>query len=358
MKGRSYIISTIIVLAFVLGLTQCSSSGDAENLFPEEQVLSFVPVLVPEDYQPVSLLVYNDLYVVIGYPNYEGGNALYIYDSEWNLLSSGVHIGRGPNETLYGYKDVCFREGRLYFHDLFTKERLIVDLPDFKDSYALSISKEEVDLPGWCTCFTENVKGQEVRVVSRSFLKDFDLPQRTVQLLDGDKESEWEGSPFANRELSYIMSMQPQIVFPPKGDRMALASFPGATIEIFDISDGIRRVACEQFIEPRIIPKNGSYEWQDDYVFGMDSISSDENYIYACFDGETTATEVRMDKKPLLFKNIALFDWNGHPKILYRTDYRVEKVCPAGNDVLYAVLNDGINGRFIGKAYTNSNSKR
>ena len=353
---RRRIIGTVIALALVLGLTQCSSSGDAAGMFPKEEDLSFVPVLVPEDYQPVSLLVYRDLFVVLGYPNQEGGNTLYVYDSEWNLLSSGVSVGRGPLETLYGYKNVTLRDGSVVFHDFHTKERLTVVLPDFKDSFTLAISKEPVDLPSWCTCFTENAKGQEIRVVSRSFLKDLDMPQRTVQLVDGDSVSEWEGSPFENRELSFVMSMQPQITFTPEGDRMALASFPGATIEIFDMKNGIRRIACEQFIEPRITPKNGSYEWQEDYVFGMESISSDGNYIYASFDGETTAADVRMDEKPLLFKNIALFDWDGHPKILYKTDYRVEKVCPA-NDVLYAVLNDGKIGRFIGKADISSNGK-
>lgn len=72
-------------------------------------------------------------------------------------------------------------------------------------------------------------------------------------------------------------------------------------------------------------------------MFGIERVSATEDTIYAVYDGETTWADFKADKTKMIYRNIASFDWDGNPDILYKTDYRVRSVCEL-EDKLYMIL--------------------
>lgn len=109
-----------------------------------------------------------------------------------------------------------------------------------------------------------------------------------------------------------------------------------------------------RFQEPKIVCKNGGYEYLDDYVFGFGRICASDERIYAAYDGQSTAAGYRMPpegSRPLLFGNIAVFDWLGRPIAIYRSDYRIDCICidAAESDVLFATLSDAEGRKYTGR---------
>lgn len=337
---------------FLLAMLGCENPDNGVYRTPkfrQEKKLEFELLTGELPYSPHTILECDGKIVVTGYSG-PSSETCFVYDTQGNMLRSGIMHGRGPSEVLMGYINVSSCNGRIFFHDIQTNEILSFCLSDFLDKGAVAAKKEKVDLSGWCAFFSYSPGKDLVEVISRSYMKDLDLPQRSIRFIKPDGATyEYDIAPYDDRAVSYYSTIQPRVVFSPDGKRMAIDQNVGMVLEIFSIEDGMDLVSKKKFFEPRITITEQGYSYEDNYVFSSEYLKATADRILVIYDGETTYAMSRQDEDRLLFKNIAAFDWNGEPKELYRTDYRVRNVCQVGN-MFYAILRDTQGRCFIGRA--------
>ena len=290
-------------------------------------------------YNPHKILACDGKIVVTG-NDPKSGETCFVYDTDGALVWSGVLQGRGPAETLTGYMFPVSQNGIISYYDLQSKEKLTFKLSTLLTDGISAIEKTFADLPPWTLVYTGTSDGKEIILRSRMGNNE-GTPSRTVDLrMDGILTDSFTELAFDNPEMTFITSIQAQVAISPSGKKMILCPTPGATLEIFSI-DGLKlkRLALKKYIEPKIVVKGASYEREEDYVFGIEKVSATEDTIYAVYDGETTWADFKADKTKMIYRNIASFDWDGNPDILYKTDYRVRSVCEL-EDKLYMILED------------------
>lgn len=347
--GRPFVPFALMLLSAVLLFCRCSGEeGYNEPKFkkvihPEFEVLGEELL-----YSPYRIVAGDGRIIVTG-SDPASGATCFVYDGSGALLGSGVMTGRGPAETLTGYMfPVCYGDAVTYY-DIYAKEKLSFGVSDLLQSGSSSVSKTDVDLPSWTVAFTGTPDGREVIV--RNFAGNVanGKPVRSVELMaDGESVASWDEAAFDDPAMVLVSTLQSQMAISPDGRKMVICPTPGATMELFSLEDGLDRRAVKRYIEPKIIVRGASYERQNDYVFGIERVSATDKTIYVVYDGETTWAEARDDEDLLIYRNIASFDWNGNPLVLYKTDYRVRSVCEL-SDYLYAIVEDASGRCFLAR---------
>lgn len=290
-------------------------------------------------YNPHRILACGDKIVLTG-NDPKTGETCFVYDLDGEFLWSGVLQGRGPAETLMGYMFPVSQNGSISYYDLQAKEKMTFTLSELMTEGVSAIQKTFVDLPPWTLLYTGTSDGKEIVLRSRMGNNDGTSPRSIDLRIDGELANTFTELAFDDPEMTFVTSIQTQVAISPDGKRMVLCPTPGATLEIFSIEGPeINRLALKKFIDPKIVVKGASYEREDDSVFGIERVSATDETIYAVYDGETTWEEVKADKTRMIYRNIASFDWNGKPDILYKTDYRVRSVSEQA-DRLYVILED------------------
>lgn len=298
-----------------------------------------------------DIAVLQDRILLSGYSG-PGKETFFVYDKNGRLLKSGICQGRGPGETMHGYINMAVHGETVSFTDFSQWERLSFDIGNFLSDDLLVAEKEILDRPEWGTYVEETPAGDMVRITSRSFTKDLDKPQRTVELHKRDgRMSVYEGQVYEDRKLGFYGSTNPEICYSPDGTRMAVTSSPGMIVEIFSLGDEIECTSTCRFIEPKVSFSGHSLEHADNDVFGAGDSFADNEILYIGYDGETTWKMTRGDSGAVMkmYRNIASFDWKGRPLSLYRSDYRIHRFCLDG-PVVYAVIWDGEGRSFLARA--------
>ncbi len=358
-KGMTYITDSKCALRlFVLTvmtvlLCQCSPN---EYQAPEFGTVKEMELeILSEDvfnYGPANIELSGDYILISGYSG-PTSETFYVFDKSGKLLKSGINHGRGPGETLVGYIRMSVYGDTVSYLDLTTKELLSFSLENFMSSDPLEVNTEFLDLPAWCTDAQRTSRGQMVRVISRSWKKDLDLPQRTVELEDWDGTiQKYEGQVFEDREISWNSNMAPFVAISPDGAKMAITPTLGMTVELFSLEGQFRRTGIKRFFAPDVEKVDGQLEYKDTYIYANGAVKATNTELYYAYDGETTRREMNATNDALLFKNLAVFDWEGNPKCLYKTKYRLHRFCiDESEKTVYAILGDK-EGRFhLGKGY-------
>lgn len=354
MKKTILAASAAIILA--AGLMSCSG-GDLYSApeFKHEYDLSFELVGNELMYYPYQIAVSGNWLLVFG--RTADDNTVTVYDKgTGEEHKSGIKYGRGPLESISGFRRVSVVEDTVHYHELSGNGGLSFSVADFMTRGESSCRQDSLACPQWCSYYSELPGGKTLFLVNYSYLLPDAPAVRRLSICDlSGREVHYDGSPVADREKSFCLYQQPKVAFSPDGSKVAVSTASGALLELFDISSGIRLISECRFLEPKITCKNGGYVYQDDYVFGFDRMCASDNRIYAVYDGQSTSAEQKsasVDARPLLFKNIAVFDWRGNPISIYRSNYRIDSICPDPDvsDILYAILSDADGRKYIGRA--------
>lgn len=341
---------SLLVFATVAIFAQCRH-GDEVNTFRREIPIEFEVLGEELLYAPSCIKVTDEQIVVSGFSR-NSGETFYVYDKSGNLLRSGIYYGRGPAETMSGYMRMNLYDGIVSYDDILLGDRMSFTLEDFLKEETFEVSREMMEVPSWCVYASQTPKGEEVRIISRSRTKDLDLPQRTIIVGDTEGEHvEFNEPAFEDRDISFFATLQIAVDYSPDGSKMILSSYPGMTIEILSLEDPISRTSMRRLLPPSVTVGKSGLDLNDDYVYGGGKLCTTDNFIYSAYDGETTSKDLRLNgDKCLLYKNVAVFDWEGSPQTLYKTDYRVACLCVENDSTLYAVIEDIEGKAFIGKA--------
>ncbi|MGN0201776.1 MAG: hypothetical protein ACI399_02585 [Candidatus Cryptobacteroides sp.] len=344
-----------VALAALSMMISCSG-GDGEYrapIFKQEARLDF-EILGEEFLGSPSNIVATDNYLLVSGYTRNGGPTFFVFDKNGNPVRSGINYGRGPAETISGYINMSVGGDTVQYNDIQTGWRLAFSLEEFLKDGTLEVQMETLDLPGWCTYAMQTPKGDEIRLISRSGKKDLDLPQRAILLETQSACYEYDEPAIEDREIAFFASLQRSIAYSPDWTRMVVSGVPGFILEIFSLEGGIRRTVIKRFLPPAVTLANGTYTQNDEYVFGGGNLCTTGEYIYSSYDGEHTAKEFRASgRKCLLYDKIAVFDWEGNPEVLYKSDYRIMSLSVENDTTVYACLETMDGKHFIGKASLN-----
>ena len=341
-----------VAMAALSMMISCSGGdgGYRAPIFKQEARLDF-EILGDEFFGSPSNIVATDNYLLVSGYTRNGGPTFFVFDKNGNPVRSGINSGRGPGETISGYINMFVDDDTVQYNDVQTGWRLAFSLEEVLKDGTREIQMEALDLPGWCTYAMRTPKGDEIRLISRSGKKDLDMPQRNIQLESEGATYEYTEPAIEDREIAFFASLQRSIVYSPDGTRMVVSGVPGFILEIFNLEGGIQRKTIKRFLPPAVTLENGSYTQNDEYVFGGGNLCTTEKYIYSAYDGERTAKEFRASgMNCLLYDKIAVFDWDGNPKYLYTSDYRIMSLSVENDTTVYACLETEDGKHFVGKA--------
>lgn len=342
-------LRNLIIIAIVLLLVSACSEKTAycPPEFEMERRLDFEILSDRLMFFPYSLNECEGYLVATGHSS-SGGETCFIYDKEGNLVYLSIKQGRGPAEVS-GYSRVSSYDGVIAYYDIMAKEKLSFRLSEMLEKGPGSATKEQIDVPAWCTFYYDSPNGNNIAIISRS-PQNHELPQRSI-LYKSDNGITYEhnGAVYEDRDVSWYASMQPHAAFSPDGKRMVISQNVGMVLEFYSLEDSIRLESTRRYYEPKITVNEYGYHKDPNTTYYTEGMKATEEQIFAIYDGEIPVSDINGKKNTLLFKNIASFDWNGNPLILYRTCYRVCKFCISGR-ILYAILQDPEGNYLLGKA--------
>lgn len=352
------IIAASAAIILAAGLMSCSG-GDLYSApkFKAEEEIRFELLSDELMFTPWGIKQRDTLLVVPGFST-ESQNTLFVFDKNTGeLVREGVRYGRGPGETVDGYYNVTLDGDTVRYHERSGMGNMSFSLREFVESgSSMSCTKESRMLPKWCMYYRELPEDRLLTIQSKGYQSKDTISVRSVSVEKPDgSTARYDGSPVKDPAESFVAYMQPHVTVSPSGTRLAVAAGCGAILETFDISDGIENTSVSYYIKPGIVVSNGTNSRSDDSVFGIGGMCSTDDRILCSYDGEIRYGDFRKlprEERPLIYRNIATFDWLGRPQILYRSEYRVMYLCADENDGsrIYAILSDNEGRYYIGVA--------
>lgn len=352
---KNMLIVPLIFVSAALCVSCGSHRGYAAPEFKSHKTLNLEIVSDELMFTPWGILQYDSLLLVPGFSS-ESYNTLFVYDkNSGRKIAEGIKYGRGPGEVIDGFYNITLDGPEVGYHERSGLNNLSFSIDDFMEKGAsMPYSQESVDLPKWCMYYREVPSDRFLSICSRGYLSTDSCAVRTVNLTGNDGTVfSYEGSPVHDPAESFVVYMQPFVTISPDCQKMAIATNRGAILETFDISEGLKNTATSLFLEPGVKITGNSSSRTDSSIYGFGALCSDDRYIYASYDGETSYGEIKNRRKesaPLLYRNVATFDWKGRPNVLYKTNYRVEYLCVSGGTTVYAVVRDLDGGNYIARA--------
>ncbi len=348
------ITESIIWATCLVGFASCTTEHRNKYEAPRfEEVLSASFELLTED-QPwggtSKIYKYGDvLAVVTSEPGYseKPGTWLHLFDLDGNRLSNLIAYGRGP-----------FDAGTIIRADL--KENLLYML-DYSGSKLLTVNMATVVADGYGAVDSFDIQqenrlashfvlpgGNVLRIHNPSFNEPDSLYRIQLYSQDGTLLCKDDQSPYSECDAKtrfYFEAVSSRQAISPDGRHLAIAIGAGAILEIYTIENrSVSDVVTKNFIKPELARTPDGVSISEKTVAGFNYLFPTDGLLYAAYDGESF-----FGKSSPVFKNIAVFDWEGKALKEIRTDHRIESLCTENGKEFYAVVNDAEGRAFIAK---------
>lgn len=295
----------------------------------------------------------NDKYLVLSMAMDAENNKCWIYErSTMEKVYSGIKHGRGPKEVVFGHANAILDGDTMSYYDIMSHK--VVSFPvDSVVTYGMSVVKEEeLDVPAWAAyMFHRDDKlvvfnnvgymSQDTAYVARLQIRD----------KDGGIVDSYNRFPVNDKKLHFALYHQMPVTVSPDKTKMAIGCCTyGAIMELYSLVNGIEEITTKYFLEPKGHDSNGDYVMDDDTVYGFADFYSTDSLIFTSYDGESEWREVRdMGGIDSVYHSIAVFDWEGNPVKLIRTNLCILSLCYyEKEDTVYAIVRkDG--SEYIGR---------
>ena len=243
---------------------------------------------------------------------------LQIYDkNSGKYVGSAIHRGRGKGEINMPYSmNYDEKTKKLQIYDGVTSKLFYYQLTNKANGFLTYIKSESFLEEGtiWNMWHLSNerylINGQKIE----SGVKRF-------QLLDSDKETAFYNNFPIEKEVDKIAFISnTRTTISSDKSKMATTTLFGGVLEIFDISNGIKRNVIRNFYPPEMkFNRSGKRVSSNETTFGFISIKATNKLIYtaSCFKNHTLSS--RFDK-------ISIFDWNGEEVAQYHSDCQIDRL--------------------------------
>lgn len=341
-KGISPVI--VFIAGLMLLCVSCNDIVYTEPEFPVERDAKWEIVSDVLYFNVVyDLFVYKSFILMVAYDN-RTGTVLKVYDKgTGQLLKDMIHYGRGPGEVLsLAFNNVMIEGSNMVFHDFVKGSVITFPLDSLIESSTVSVAERALSVPAWCNYAATLEDNKVLYVMSQSplYAKTDDMSRFRLVDENGKLLDEYDEASVQDAEKMYTLaSVASRYAVSSERNKLAIGTFLGTVLEIYSVDDGIEHLATRYFAEPDFEYVPGSYDWNERTVLGFNDIFADEKCLFTSYDGEINP--YYNDEERLTFTKIAVFDWNGSPRELISTDYRIEKLCYSESEnTIYAAVAD------------------
>ena len=340
MNARTF----MCMLAAVVVTAACSSLKEkyTQPEFPKEESKTFE--LLSDDLVyggPVRLFKYEDILVIVTYST-RSNCFVHLFSTEGELLGDFVHQGRGPKELSDAIQSYM-TGSKLYLMSCMSKTTFAVDISKLMDEGDDAVSVfESPDDSNWLEYSFPASAGNVAAVYRPKVNGDDPYALARICLYDSERKvvSSYNESPFIDysmRGRSFLEAAMACISMSPDGKRLALATCVGAVLEIFSIDNEVKHVKTSYYVEPQFEEKGRDVLTNEKSIAGFGYLYGGNERLFTVYDGKSSFKGKRNDR----FRNIAVFDWNGEPQKLIKTDWSIEAIVTDDDgETFYAVVSD------------------
>lgn len=325
-----------ICLVVLIVLTACTSGKDKDGLsFPSERSMDFRLISGELHYSMVYDIFEDESHIFLIAYDAKDQTTLQVYDKKGERVSGAVPEGRGPGEVVF-FNSTLSDDKDIIYNDLMTGKILRYDKALMSVRGASPLAETVLDIPEMTIFMCSPGDGMlYVRYKSPRILL-FDANQNPL-----DSYDEYQVKDSNKAVMSAVFS---KYAVTPDMTKLAVGTSMGIVLETFSIDgDSIKNLSVNSYVEPdfEVLPR--TYDFNEHTVLGFSDVYVTDDRIYTVFDGEVNP--YWNGEKRTTYTKIAVFDWDGNPLELIRTDYKIEKICysDAENTLYAAVLDpDGI----------------
>lgn len=325
------------VITALLFLVSCSRSSSDYPDFKQQTLVEWE--FLTDD---ILISMSSDLYqykdYLILFAEFDG-KCMHVYDKHTGLLiNSFLTYGRGPKETLMGHKQARFNSltGVFTLFDFVKKIKLRFQLDELLASGTDAVSEELMLCDNYLR-YCYEVDDETLLQINSVSLSNNDFIDRIVVCKDNKALYSYDNFPMPLSAVSTYLYLYSHSDLSPDKKHLVIGTSYGVFLELYNLEKGIQNIYTRQFGE-YVYKQSGNNIDLEGSVYGFYDFFTTNYEVYCIFDGEKNL----YDRSS--FTDIAVFDWEGHPKQLLRTNHRLEKICVDIEDnTIYAVTcTDGI----------------
>lgn len=335
----------ICMLAAVVVTAACSSPKEkyTQPEFPKEESKTFE--LLSDDLVyggVIHLYKYEDILVIVTYST-RSDCFVHLFSKDGNLLGDFVREGRGPKELSDASQSYMVGP-TLYLMSCMTKTMLAVDVSKLMDKGNDAVYLLEApDDSNWMAYAFPVSSGNTITVYDPKLKGDIPPYEHArICLYDskGNIVSSYNESPYSDfspRGRSFLEFAMACRAVSPDGKHLAISANVGAVLEIFSIDNEVKHVKTSYYVEPQFEEKGRDVLTNEKSIAGFGYLYGGNEHLFAIYDGKTSFK----DKSKVRFRDIAIFDWNGKPQKLIKTDWSIDAIVTDDDgETFYAVVSD------------------
>ena len=282
-----------------------------------------------------------------------GGFLFHVFDKRsGEPLCGFVRNGRGPGEAVSLLNAHLGEDGVFTCYDYRARNVLTIHADSMLARGVAAVATERYEMPDCCRAIVPLdgkrlymnrtvVKNEHTETISRLELKD--AGNRVV--------SRYDTYPAVDREILLRIYGLPPFAVSPDGRRLAVGTLTGGILETFSLERGIEPLATRYLVEPHV-NTGEAFAFDEREVNCFVDLFATRDRIYAPYDGELRVKEffeTPVERRPLQFHRIAVFDWDGHALERITTDWNIRAMCVGADGTIYAALYDKLSRVFLGR---------
>lgn len=350
MKSIARIIS--LMLIYVLPFVSCSVSKNitAGHDFREEYSVKFkrISANIPSNTVHSKLSVYKS-YLVLACPV---DLMVYIYDKNRGKCIMSCSLSQ-KRRGIARCCNIDSETGVLDFFGMSDSTYVSVQV-DSLLSYSISAINTEYNTDGLAgnAVITDTKYGRlTVNNINMFWEDSSGVPRIQLKDTSGIQLSVIKDYPFLeDSKQGSLRYNWDYLAVSPDNEKFVLCYSYGGILDIYSLKNGaIKHVAARTYIN--LDSLFASYKERHIYTYA--DVFATNKRIYTAFDGKTKKSDIlnhTNEKSPLLYKNVAIYDWKGNGLVRILTDSRIEKLCAdEEHNVLYGVVKDENGNKFIGR---------
>lgn len=332
-------MTSIAAAAAMLLSVSCSDSKYRAPEFPVEREGCWEIISGELYFNLVNDIFEYDTCLVVPSYDLKTHNTQHIYSrNSGEKIYTGIHSGRGYGETIRGYSMASLKDGILSYVAMETGTVLSVPIESLLDTATGPDFRTVVfDVPGWCEYVVPMDDGY-FYVTNVGYLSD-DTVSRFIMEKDGRVTAELNYFPIEDKAKSFTMYNFSSYAVSPDRTKFVIGTPFGAIMEIYSLDSTVEHKVTKFFYEPDFEVTFGSYDYTKGTVLGFHDIYVTDDRIYGVYDGERNPYYAGEER--LVDRNIAVFDWEGNPLELIRTDYGIDRICYSEREnAVYGAVRD------------------
>ena len=243
-----------------------------------------------------------------------------------------------------GYRNTSLDGGMMSYYDFEKGRALFVNIDSLmRGTYAYG--EQSLEIPAETRVMQNAGDNMILYMSNRSEYADTSSSRRfTLQEIStGKTVLSYDYFPIEDDAVRYrLYNFTYSLAISPDKSRFAVGTLWGAVLETYSIGvDSISRLYTGYFAEPEFDAVHLSLAENERTVLGFRDLYAENDRLYAVYNGELISSAEAERNSSLVFNDIAVFDWDGNPLELIRTDYCIDRICYSEREnVIYGAVRD------------------